>query len=95
MKRLFIANRGEIAARIARTARDRALPSVVAVAPEDEQLVAQYHCDATAPLRSAASYADSDELIDAALREGCDAAMSSSLSAYDAALRSGAVASQW
>ncbi|KAH8062245.1 CoA carboxylase [Aureococcus anophagefferens] len=74
MKRLFIANRGEIAARIARTARDRALPSVVAVAPEDEQLVAQYHCDATAPLRSAASYADSDELIAAALREGCDAA---------------------
>ncbi|KAH8058458.1 CoA carboxylase [Aureococcus anophagefferens] len=73
MKRLFIANRGEIAARIARTARDRALPSVVAVAPEDEQLVAQYHCDATAPLRSAASYADSDELIAAALREGCDA----------------------
>ena len=71
MKRLFIANRGEIAARIARTARDRALPSVVAVAPEDEQL--RYHCDATAPLRSAASYADSDELIAAALREGCDA----------------------
>ena len=69
LRRLFIANRGEIAARIARTARSRDLPCIVALAAEDEALVPQYGVDGVAPLpgSGAHAYADGAALVEAAL----------------------------
>ncbi len=75
MRRLLIANRGEIALRIARTARERGLESVAVHAPEDAALAAEYGSDATAPLagRGVAAYLDVADLVRVATSQRCDA----------------------
>jgi acetyl/propionyl-CoA carboxylase alpha subunit/acetyl-CoA carboxylase carboxyltransferase component len=75
MKRLLIANRGEIALRIARTARDLGIDTLAVFSPEDETLAMGYGCDEIVPLpgRGAASYLDSEAIIDIARSRKCDA----------------------
>ncbi|MEM9173984.1 MAG: biotin carboxylase N-terminal domain-containing protein, partial [Myxococcota bacterium] len=73
--RLLIANRGEIALRIARTARERGVASVGVFAPEDADLARHYGADALVALagRGAAAYLDPPDLVRVAQAEGCDA----------------------
>ena len=75
MRRLLIANRGEIALRIARSARERGLESVAVHAPEDATLAAGYGTDTIVPLagRGAGAYLDVADLIRVAKASGCDA----------------------
>jgi acetyl/propionyl-CoA carboxylase alpha subunit len=75
MRRLLIANRGEIALRIARSARERGLESVAVHAPEDTALAAGYGTDTIAPLagHGAGAYLDVADLIRIAKASGCDA----------------------
>ena len=75
MQRLFIANRSEIALRIVRTARERGLETVVAVAPEDRALAEGYGADTLAALpgRGAAAYLDVEALASLAAEHDCDA----------------------
>ncbi|CAM9475939.1 unnamed protein product [Discosporangium mesarthrocarpum] len=75
MRRLLIANRGEIALRIARSARERGLESVAVHAPEDAALATGYGADTVVPLagRGASAYLDVADLIRAAKAERCDA----------------------
>ena len=60
IRRLLIANRGEIALRIARSARERGVETVAVHAPEDAALAEGYGADAIVPLagRGAAAYLD-------------------------------------
>ena len=67
IRTLLIANRGEIAARIARTARAIGMRTVAVHTPDEP---APEGMDATAPI---ASYLDGVALIDAARRAGADA----------------------
>ncbi|QOT19843.1 acetyl/propionyl/methylcrotonyl-CoA carboxylase subunit alpha [Paenarthrobacter sp. YJN-5] len=74
--KLFIANRGEIAVRIARTARLMNIPTVAAVSEADIDSLAAKIADAfvvIGPASAAASYLNQDALIAAALDQGCDA----------------------
>jgi len=75
MHRLLIANRGEIALRIARTAGEMGIGTVAVHGPEDEALARGYGVDRLVPLagRGAAAYLDIDALLEAARRENCDA----------------------
>jgi acetyl/propionyl-CoA carboxylase alpha subunit/acetyl-CoA carboxylase carboxyltransferase component len=75
MQRLLIANRGEIAVRIARTAREMGLETVGLFAPEDEELAAGYGVDELVPLegRGAGAYLDVDQIVKIAGAENCDA----------------------
>ena len=75
MKRLLIANRGEIALRIARTARELGIASVGIFSPEDEALATGYACEEVAALsgQGAAAYLDVTALIDLARDRSCDA----------------------
>ena len=75
IRRLLIANRGEIALRIARSAREHGVESVAVHAPEDAALAEGYGADAIVPLagRGAAAYLDAADLIRVAKAEGCDA----------------------
>lgn len=75
MKRLLIANRGEIALRIARTARELGISTVGVFAPEDETLAEGYACDelVALPGRGAGAYLNADALVSLAIDEGCDA----------------------
>ncbi|MDO9286725.1 MAG: biotin carboxylase N-terminal domain-containing protein, partial [Aquabacterium sp.] len=75
MKCLLIANRGEIAIRIARSAADLGL-STVAVYSEDDALSLHAKvCDRAMPLKGVgpAPYLDIDQIITAAHQAGCDA----------------------
>lgn len=75
MKRLLIANRGEIALRILRTARDLGIACVAVHAPEDEAMAHDYGADRLVALegRGAAAYLDVDALVGIARDEDCDA----------------------
>lgn len=75
MQRLLIANRGEIALRIARTAHELGIEAVAVHGPEDEALARGYGADRLArlPGRGAAAYLDIEALMEAARHEGCDA----------------------
>jgi acetyl/propionyl-CoA carboxylase alpha subunit len=75
MQRLLIANRGEIALRIARTAHELGIETVAVHGPEDEDLARGYGVERLArlPGRGAAAYLDIEALMEAARREGCDA----------------------
>lgn len=74
--KLFIANRGEIAVRIARTAREMGIETVLGVSePDAESLAAKSadHYVVVGPAQAAASYLNQDALVAAAQEQGCDA----------------------
>ncbi|GAC1370390.1 MAG: acetyl-CoA carboxylase biotin carboxylase subunit [Pseudarthrobacter sp.] len=74
--KLFIANRGEIAVRIARTAREMGIETVLGVSePDAESLAARSadHYVVVGPAQAAASYLNQDALVAAAREQGCDA----------------------
>ena len=76
MKKLLIANRGEIAVRIARTAREMGIETVlVASEPDAGSLGARSadHVVVVGPAPATASYLNHEAVIAAALDSGCDA----------------------
>jgi acetyl-CoA carboxylase biotin carboxylase subunit len=73
MKRVLIANRGEISVRISRTLRELGLEAVALNTPEDRHALHARSADRTLELRSARGYLDAAEVIDVARRAGCDA----------------------
>jgi len=75
MQRLLIANRGEIAVRIAQTAGEMGLSTVGIFAPEDSELAAGYGLDECVALvgQGATAYMDLDQILEIAKRHDCDA----------------------
>ncbi|MYF49084.1 MAG: ATP-grasp domain-containing protein, partial [Gammaproteobacteria bacterium] len=75
MQRLLIANRGEIAIRIARAAADLGVASLAAYAPEDAASLHRFQADEAAALegRGAAAYLDIEQFVALATAHGCDA----------------------
>ena len=75
MRKLLIANRGEIAIRIARAALDAGLASVALYAPEDAHALHRHRADEALPLpgRGARAYLDMEQIVALALAHGCDA----------------------
>lgn len=73
--RLLIANRGEIAIRIARAAADLGLPSVAVYSGDDARSLHRHAGDEAyeLPGRGPAAYLDPDAVIAAAQATGCDA----------------------
>src|SRR5690554_6158586 len=74
IRRLLIANRGEIAIRIARAAAESGLPTVAIYPDDDAASLHLRHADAVhrLPGRGARAYLDIDAIVEAALRNGCD-----------------------
>lgn len=72
---LLIANRGEIAIRIARAAAELGIRSVAVYAEDDDQSLHLRKTDLAVPLvgRGAAAYLDATQLVKVALENGCDA----------------------
>lgn len=76
MKKLFVANRGEIAVRVLRTAREQGLATVLSVSEADEKSLAAEMADETVvigPAPAAASYLNQDAVVQAAIDSGADA----------------------
>ncbi len=73
MKRVLIANRGEISVRIARTLRELELESVAVYTAEDRLALHTRSADRAIELRSPLGYLDAAQLIDVARATGCDA----------------------
>ncbi|WP_322048929.1 acetyl-CoA carboxylase family protein [Paraburkholderia sp. J67] len=75
IKSVLIANRGEIAIRIARAAAEAGLRSVAVYAEDDARALHVRRADLAVPLngRGAAAYLNIDALIAAAREHGCDA----------------------
>ncbi len=75
MKKLLIANRGEIAIRIARSASLHGLKTVAIHPADDAASLHLRRCDETLELpgAGAAAYLDAQAVVDAALVSGCDA----------------------
>jgi acetyl-CoA carboxylase biotin carboxylase subunit len=76
IKRVFIANRGEIAVRIIQTCRGLGIETVLAVSEADRsslgaKLATRAVC--IGPARSALSYLKVNTIVEAALQTGCDA----------------------
>jgi len=71
LKKLLIANRGEIASRISRSALDRNLATVLAHTPEDAALSRRISASQLAQLPTG-GYTDIDGQINLALEHGCD-----------------------
>src|SRR5471030_2800005 len=70
MKRVLVANRGEIAVRIARACRESKIESVLAYSEGDDTRYLRRFFDDVLPI---ASYLDVGAVIDAARRSGADA----------------------
>jgi acetyl/propionyl-CoA carboxylase alpha subunit len=70
VRRVFVANRGEIALRVFRACRDLGLEAVAAVAPDDRGALHAREADAVADV---SSYLDAAGLVAAALDAGADA----------------------
>jgi len=70
IRKLLVANRGEIAVRVFRTCRELGIATVAVVAPDDEGALHTRMAAETVPIRS---YLDSEEHIRAALSVGADA----------------------
>ena len=70
IRKLLVANRGEIAVRIARTCREMGIESVFASVESDDNRYVRRFFDTSVPIRS---YLDVDAVIDAARRSGADA----------------------
>ncbi len=75
IRSLLIANRGEIAIRIARTASDLGITAIAVHAQDDGASLHNRLCDRALALpgRGAAAYLDGQALVSAALEAGCDA----------------------
>ncbi len=76
MRRLLIANRGEIAVRIARTARERGLATIAVFSSADRGALHTAVCDEAieiGPAPAAESYLSVDRILDAARKTGADA----------------------
>ncbi|MDR2329409.1 MAG: ATP-grasp domain-containing protein, partial [Comamonas sp.] len=75
MHKVLIANRGEIAVRIARTAADRGIASVAVYASDDAASLHRRTADQARALgaQGAAAYLNGAHLIEIAHQEGCDA----------------------
>jgi acetyl-CoA carboxylase biotin carboxylase subunit len=73
MKRVLIANRGEISVRIARTLRELGIEDVAVYTREDEHALHVRRAGRAFELTSTRGYLDADELIEIARRSGCDA----------------------
>src|ERR1700732_4776082 len=76
LKRLFVANRGEIAVRILRTARRLGLETVLGVSAADTESLGAEMADRVVvlgPAPSAKSYLDVRLVVHAAKGTGCDA----------------------
>ncbi|NKX50643.1 acetyl-CoA carboxylase biotin carboxylase subunit, partial [Arthrobacter deserti] len=76
MERLFVANRGEIAVRIIRSARELGIRTVVGASEPDEKSYATALADAykvIGPAPAGRSYLDQAAVLAAALESGCDA----------------------
>jgi len=75
LAKLLIANRGEIAVRIAHAAADLALPAVAVFSADDAASLHVRKADAAVPLpgSGAAGYLDVDAILAAAHSAGCDA----------------------
>ena len=76
MKKLLIANRGEIAIRIARTAAEMGLTTVAVYAEDDARSLHTRHADEAVALEGsgAAAYLDIEQMVGVARSAGCDAA---------------------
>jgi acetyl/propionyl-CoA carboxylase alpha subunit/acetyl-CoA carboxylase carboxyltransferase component len=72
--KLLIANRGEIAIRIARTASDLGISTVAIYAEDDSQSLHTQHADHAVDLGATgvAAYLDVERIISVAVKEGCD-----------------------
>ena len=75
IKKLLIANRGEIAVRIARTASDLGLHSSSIYSIEDETSLHRYRTDEAIALnaRGVPAYLDIDHIVEIAMKSQCDA----------------------
>ncbi|TFF23276.1 acetyl-CoA carboxylase biotin carboxylase subunit [Jiella endophytica] len=76
LAKIFVANRGEIAVRIVRAAKELGIATVQAVSAADETMLAARLADEVAkvgPPHASKSYLNADALIAAALETGCDA----------------------
>ncbi len=75
LKKVLIANRGEVAVRIARAAAELDMRSVAVYARDDQDSVHRRHCDEDVELpgHGTAAYLDIESVVNAALRTGCDA----------------------
>ena len=76
MRKLFIANRGEIAVRIVRAARELGIRTVQAVSAADREMLAARLADEVVevgPAPAAKSYLDREAMLRAALATGADA----------------------
>ena len=73
--RILIANRGEIAIRIARAARDLGIESVAVYSDDDSESLHVMFADISCRLEGAgvAAYLNSQGIVDAARESGCDA----------------------
>ncbi|MCU0790902.1 MAG: ATP-grasp domain-containing protein [Nitratireductor sp.] len=75
LNRLFVANRGEIAVRILRTARDLGLETVIGVSQADRESMGAEMADRSVvlgPAHSSKSYLDERLIVHAAKATGCD-----------------------
>lgn len=70
MRKVLIANRGEISCRVARACREAGIPSVAVVTEPDREALHAFAADETVAIRS---YLDGAELIAAARKSGADA----------------------
>lgn len=75
MKKIFVANRGEIAVRVLRAIRDLGMHSVAAYSSDDSNSRHRILADSSVALNGAgpAAYIDIDAIIAAAKKEHCDA----------------------
>ncbi|KQT82819.1 acetyl-CoA carboxylase biotin carboxylase subunit [Aurantimonas sp. Leaf443] len=76
IRKLFVANRGEIAVRIIRAAKDLGIATVQAVSAADRDMLAARLADETVevgPAHASKSYLNVESMLRAALSTGCDA----------------------
>ena len=76
IRRVFVANRGEIAVRVIRACRSLGIEAVVGVSEADTETLAARMADQVVvlgPPLAAESYLRADRIVEAALHTGCDA----------------------